>query len=205
MGRLLQDFLGTKKLLLVYIWGGISGGVLFLLAYNFIPVFVTSVFSKTYVIGASGAVLAVMTAIATLVPNYEIQMFLFGRVKLKWIAIVMIAIDFLMINGGNAGGHITHLGGALFGYLYVYNLKNKTFLGDALDNFWNWIKKIFKPKKKSKFTVKNTTTIYYKAEMEDDEPSQEEVDEILDKISQSGYGSLSEKEKNILFKASKQL
>ena len=205
MGGLLQEYLGTKKLLQIYIWGGISGGIMFLLSYNLIPVFADTTYFKTSVVGASGAVLAVMTAIATLIPSYELRLFLFGRVQLKWIAIFMIAIDFLMIRGSNAGGHITHLGGALFGFLFVYHLKNRTIVGDFIIAISKKTKSVFSFKKKPKVVLRKSTTVYYKYEMEDEEPNQEIVDEILDKISQSGYGSLTDKEKNILFKASKQL
>jgi hypothetical protein len=133
--------------------------------------------------------MAIVVATATLLPNYTISLILFGPVKLKWLVIVILVIDFLGIAGANAGGEIAHLGGALLGFIYIKQLQRGHDWIGGVNN-------LFKSSPKLKVVVKNTSK--NSAEY----PRQEEIDRILDKISQSGYDSLSKQEKEILFRAS---
>lgn len=190
MGQLFEEYLGNKRIVSLYILGGLAGALFFLLAYNFLPAFANSGLRSVYIAGASASVLAIVVATATLLPDYTIFMMFIGPVKLKWLAIAFVLIDFLSIVGPNAGGEIAHLGGALLGFIYIKQLKR--------GNDWSGsITGLFKPKAKIKVVSKNAN---YK-----DKPSaprQDEIDTILDKISQSGYDSLSKQEKEILFRAS---
>ena len=190
-GRIFLEFLSSRKLLTVYFWGGIFGALSFILSYNIFPVF-ESILPTAYALGASASVMAVVMAASFHVPRYTINLFLFGRIRLIWIALVFLVIDLLLIPHGNAGGHIAHLGGALFGFLYAMNLKIKVF-----HRF-----KLFKPMKKK--AKKTATYNYTNDELYNIQKKreQEEIDRILDKISKHGYDLLSKKEKEMLFKKS---
>ena len=163
-----------------------------MLCYNIFPAFSSSV-ETNFALGASAGVLSIVVATATLLPEYPIQLFLFGSVRLKWLALVSVMLDLIQIPSGNAGGHFAHIGGAIFGFLYIKYIYGKIGLPA-------WVGNIFsnKPKMKVHYASqqKNTTA--------KNEPSQEDIDMILDKISKSGYDSLSKKEKELLFKASKE-
>ena len=117
-GKIFLSFFDNKKLTSTYVLGGISGAMLFIISFNLFPAFENSL-PNAMALGASASVLAIIMAISTKSPNYIIRLFLIGNVKLKHIAVFSIALDILSIPQGNAGGHISHLGGAFFGYLYV--------------------------------------------------------------------------------------
>lgn len=191
IGNLLHEYIGNRKVYEAYFGGGVFGGAIYILCYNVFPVFAGNI-ALGYAMGASAGVLSIIVATATLLPNYPIQLFLFGNVKLKYIALVTIVLDFISIPQGNPGGHIAHLGGALFGFLYIKYLYQEKHLLPS------WLRNLFA--KKSKVKIHYRTT-YLKTENAN-KPTQEEIDLILDKISKSGYDSLSKKEKEILFKAS---
>lgn len=197
-GGIFKDFLGAQKFIYTYFLTGIFGGLFYVLCYNVFPYFSDSVeYSKA--LGASAAIMGIVFGTATLVPNYEVMFAIFGAIRLKYIALIYLIIDLVGINSSNAGGHIAHLGGALFGFIIVKQLQNGNdwtkFPAKLIDSITN----IFK-KKKLKVAYKSSEPITVKKAA----VSQEEVDRILDKISQSGYENLSSKEKEILFKAGKQ-
>jgi len=191
MGIIFLDFLKKRQFVFVYLAGGVIGGILYMLAYNLIPVFREEAF-RTVLIGSSASVSAVVFATATLLPDYTMRLLFFGNVKLKYLALAFIAIDVLAIAGLNAGGSIAHIGGALLGYLYVKQLR------DGRD--WS---NVFVRSKKQKLRVVRGEHVSARNEAPL-VPNQEVIDQILDKISQSGYDSLTKAEKEALFKASKQ-
>ncbi|WP_090627251.1 rhomboid family intramembrane serine protease [Parapedobacter indicus] len=192
LGIIFLDFLKKRQLTFVYLAGGLAGGVLYLLAFNLIPVFRADAF-RTVMIGSSASVSAVVFATATLLPDYTIRLLFFGNVKLKYLALVFIALDILAVGGLNAGGSIAHIGGALFGFVYIKRLQNGQ----------DWSRVLGRPRKKRKLRVVRTDVPTTPQE-EPLVPNQEVIDRILDKISQSGYDSLTKAEKEALFKASKQ-
>lgn len=191
IGNILHEYLGNRKVYEAYFGAGIVGAILFLLCMNVFPVFKSTI-DITYALGASAGVLGIVVAAATLLPNYPIHLMLFGAVKLKYIALVTVLLDLVNLPLNNAGGHIAHLGGAIFGFVYIKYLYQDKYLLPA------FIRNLFT--KKSTMKIHYRTT-YLKGEPHS-KPSQEEVDLILDKISKSGYDSLSKKEKEQLFKAS---
>lgn len=200
-GTIFLNFLDSKKLLSTFILGGLSGALFFILLMNLIPRFAPMV-PHTTALGASAGVLAIVVAAATTVPNYVVRLILIGPVKVKYIAIVSVVLDVLLIPNGNAGGHFGHLGGALFGFVFAWQLKQGNDLTiDFLKPLY-WIKNGF-PKRKEKIKVvhsKPKSDYEYNANKA---AKQEQIDTILEKIKRSGYDSLSKKEKEILFKASK--
>lgn len=194
MGNLFHEYLGNKRVYQAYLLGGIFGGLMFMLGFNVFPLF-DSIRTEAFALGASAGVLSVTVAVATLLPNYEIKLLFIGFVKLKWIALVVVVLDLISVSGNNAGGHIGHLGGAIFGFMYIKYLYKHTFF----DNIPNRIRNLFK--KKSKLKVHYKTTFMKTGDNQ--KPTEHEVDLILDKINKSGYDSLSKTEKEQLFKASK--
>ncbi|MBR5604175.1 MAG: rhomboid family intramembrane serine protease [Bacteroidales bacterium] len=195
-GKIFLQYFSQKQLLLTYIIGGLVGALFFILAFNAFPVF-ENMKGHAVALGSSASVLSILIAAATYRPDYTLNLFLLGQVKMKWIAIVFVVIDFLSISKGNSGGHIAHLGGALWGFLYAYML-NKDFD----------IYRIFK--KRARIKVKTVNTENYQGRPKTDEQynaeraqTQEETDRILEKIAKNGYSSLSDKEKEFLFRQSK--
>jgi membrane associated rhomboid family serine protease len=199
-GRIFLQYLDQKKLVSVYLLGGIAGAALFILAYNVFPVFY-QVLPVANARGASAAVMAVVISISVLAPNYTLYLMFIGPVKLKYIALFYIVLDIISIGGGNAGGHIAHLGGALYGFLYIRQYKRGRDMSKGFNNMMDNLFSLFKPRKKLKVSHRKPVNDYeynkYKKEQQD------QVDRILDKISKQGYNSLTKSEKEILFKAGK--
>lgn len=198
-GRLFTEFLGDKRIVPLYIFSGICGAILFVLFYNIFPAF-TPFASNSVTIGASASVLGIFVAIAAYIPEFIVNVFFVFEVRLKFVALFMVILDLISLNKGNAGGHIAHIGGALFGLFYAMQLKK----GNDLTSIWDKISKpilsLFKTKSKMEKVYVNKDEAYNSKK----KYKQEKIDSILDKISRSGYDSLSKEEKEILFKASKE-
>ncbi|OOQ58531.1 rhomboid family protein [Mucilaginibacter pedocola] len=191
MGQIFEEYLGNKRTIGLYLLGGLTGGFLFVAAYNLLPAFTSiNAASGGVIVGASASVMAVMVATATLLPDHTISLIIIGPVKLKWLAIFYVVVDFLSIAGSNAGGEIAHLGGALFGFVYIRQLqKGNDWIGS--------INKMFQPKPKMK-----VVSFEPQQKKNNNLPRQDEIDRILDKISASGYESLSKQERETLSRAS---
>lgn len=201
LGRYFVQFFGEKKLWSVYIAGGIAGALLFILFFNIFPVF-TAVKAGSFALGASASVMAIIIAAGAYAPNHEIRFFFLGSIKLKYFAIFFIVLDIISISKTNSGGHIAHLGGAALGYFFAKKWREGKDLSRWVDTSTAFVKAIFAPSKRRKMKVeyKRTDTKFDYNGRKNEE--QQIVDEILDKISRSGYDSLSKKEKDFLFNAS---
>ncbi len=193
-GQIFLQYLSSRKLLSTYILGGLTGAVFYVLAYNTFPVFY-DIAQVSIALGASASVLAILVAAATYVPQYTVNLIFIGPVKLKYLAIVFVILDFFSIQGNNPGGHIAHLGGALWGFLYVYIYKNGTDLYSFFDRFYSNRIQVKPGGKKSAKTMTDEEYNRYRFE------EQEAIDQILDKIAKNGYKSLTNKEKEILFRS----
>ena len=199
-GKIFLQYLHPKQLLSTYILGGISGALLFIIAYNYIPSLQGHLYG-VQALGASASVLAIIVAIATYTPNYSVQFPFIGFVKLKHIAIFSVALDIISIPKGNTGGHIAHIGGAIFGYIYIKQLQKGNDFSTGFSNFLERLINTFKNKSKLKTVHKRAKTDY---EFNSGKLAQQkEIDKVLEKISKSGYESLSKEEKATLFSASK--
>ena len=198
-GSLITEFLGSKRLISLYILGGIVGGLLYLLAYNTIPYFADN--APKHLLGASASVYAIVVGAAVLIPDYTFFLLFLGPVKIKYIAMFYALLSFANTIGPNAGGNIAHLGGALLGALFIIQLKKGHDWGKPVEVVLNFFSSLFKPKTKIKVTYKTTENTRRNFKQNDD-ISQEEIDAILDKISKYGYEKLSKEEKQKLFKAS---
>ena len=206
-GRIFMEYLNDRKLLTTYIWGGLAGAVFYIAAFNFFPVF-SEIKGNSVALGASASVLAILVAAATYVPDYSLILFLLGKIKLKYLALILVIIDVLSIDKGNPGGHIAHLGGAFFGFVYIKLLKQNVFSNFAIGHNFNfgWLKKLFTIKREKKMDYRTSTS--HERPLTDDEYNfskkvkQDKIDRILEKISRSGYSSLTREEKELLFDSS---
>lgn len=207
-GQLIVEYLGNQKLISLYILGAFAGAILYLLLYNLVPFYIERS-GFLGMIGASAAVYAITVAAATLMPDYTFHLLIFGAVRIKYIAAVVIFMSFLGSVGGNAGGNIAHLGGAGIGYLYIRQLQAGNDIGHWVISCMTFFKSFFVKQPKIKVSHKterrqsapnrsSTTNSSSRTTVD-----QEEIDAILDKISKSGYESLSKSEKQKLFNASK--
>ncbi|HOU29913.1 MAG TPA: rhomboid family intramembrane serine protease [Bacteroidales bacterium] len=200
-GKIFLDYLDQKKLVAVYLLGGITGALLYVISYNIFPAFSEFAGSSIPLLGASAAVMAVVVAISVYVPDYTVFLFLLGRIKIKYIALVIFILTSIVDFQANSGGKLAHIGGAIFGYIYtVYYRKGKD-LGKWLNRIIDFFVTFLKPRKKLKVTYKKRVTDDYeynriKAER------QARINEILDKISKGGYDSLTREEKDFLFRES---
>ena len=206
LGQLFVQFLGERKLWTVYIAGGVAGALLYIIFFNIFPLFSDSLpYSKA--LGASASVMAVVVGVATYVPNFSIRLLLLGNIKLKYIAIFFFVVDFFNIASHNAGGHIAHLGGAALGFFFAREWRKGKDITSWVGTSWSAIKSLFvgsgvRNKSRMKVKYSKGKRRGYTDEMAPDKMKQKKVDEILDKISKSGYDSLSKDEKDFLFKAS---
>ncbi len=204
-GQLVQEYLGSRRLVSIYLLGGIFGGIVFIALYNLVPLYRSQL--DVLNLGASGAVYAVMLGAATLLPNYTFHVLIIGPVRIKYIAAFWVIVSFAQIPGTNAGGNIAHLSGALFGYMYIRMLRRGIDLGQPVEAVLDFFKRLFAKQPRPTMQVKyrsQTRTTYstYSTASAEDYPGDEEIDAILDKISKSGYESLTREEKQKLYKAS---
>ncbi len=205
-GQLFQGLLGERRLVGNYLLGGLAGFLLYFLG-GFLPADVNPG-AGSPILGASGAVMAVFIGIAAYQPDMEVGLMFAGQVKLKWVAIVMLVVDLIGIKqGGNTGGHLAHVGGALYGYLAAIELKRGNDWSMGFVNMLSRIGSLFSKNKGPRMRVAKrperrrvTVDADYNAAKKE---KQARVDAILDKISRSGYDSLSKDERDLLFQASK--
>ncbi|WKN33258.1 rhomboid family intramembrane serine protease [Porifericola rhodea] len=202
-GSLIMEFLGSQKFVNLYVLGGLAGGLFYILIYNTLPYFASQV-DTSRMLGASAGVYAVVVGAATFMPNYTISLILLGPVRIKYIAIFYVILSFAQSAGPNAGGELAHLAGAGLGFLYIKQLQNGNDLGKPLSSFFTFIKSFFVRQPKVKVSYRNVQKKKANGRTNSSVRSkQEEIDAILDKISESGYDSLTKEEKQKLFDASK--
>ncbi len=200
-GRIFRDFLGEERMTGTYLIGGLMGALFFIVSYNIFPVF-GSVKGIAAAIGASASVLAIFVAIATYRPNFELPLILIGRIRLKYIALFFVVIDLISIDQGNPGGHLAHLGGALWGFLYISILKTGKDPAKFLGKWVSAITAIFKPRPRMRVRYNSQRPVSDEEYNRQRAENQKKLDKILDKISQHGYQSLTTEEKDLLFKMS---
>ena len=196
--KLFLQYFNNKQLISTYILGGISGALFFKLIFNLFPEYFND---TSLLIGASASVMSIIIAISTYSPNYSVPFLFLGNIKLKHIAWGFIFLFYINIEGENPGGNIAHLGGALFGYFYIKQLQKGNDISNGFSNFLNKLVNTFKTKSKLKTVHKRSKSD--KQFNKEKTEQQKAVDLVLEKISKSGYESLSKEEKATLFSASK--
>ena len=201
-GKIFLKFFNDKQLLSTYIIGGLFGALFYVAGMNIFPVFSSTV-NTSIAIGASASVMAILIAAATYAPDLDVNLFYIINMKFKWVAVIIIILDIMGIAGGNSGGHIAHLGGALWGF--TYGLLSRKQGSDIFAGIKKKYQK-YQREQKAKAEAENKKKQEKKA-MDDaakrKQKEQDKIDEILKKVSMSGYSSLTEEEKKILFSKSK--
>ncbi len=203
-GSLVQEFIGSRKLLNIYLIGGIISGLIYIAVYNLLSLSPQLNNISPTILGASAAVYAVMFAAVALLPEYEFYLFGIILIKIKYLAFTFLIISFVVPSSG-----ISHLGGAVAGYSYIYLLRRGTDLGSPIEAFSDWWRSLWKPKPQVKIPQRkySESTVAIKSGSHSNLdpnyfPDQMEVDSILDKIGKSGYESLTKEEKQKLYRAS---
>jgi membrane associated rhomboid family serine protease len=199
-GKIFLEYLDQKKLVAVYLLGGIAGGFTYVISYNVFPAFQGIAGESIPLLGASASVMAIVVAIAAYVPDYTVYLFLLGKVKIKYIALGIFIFTSVMDFSVNSGGKLAHIGGAVLGYFYTLGYRQGHDFGKGINKIFDFFVTLFKPRKKLKVTHKKVADEYeynrIKAE------HQKEINKILDKISKGGYDSLTKAEKDTLFRES---
>ena len=192
-GSVVLNLFGSERLIKIFILGILYGSVAYLISYNLFPAFNNI---KSSMIGSSAGVMAVFIFLTSYNPNYSFRILTFN-IKIIYIASFLVILDIVQIPGGNSGGHIAHLGGAFLGYFYYKKISKGEDYGNWIISFYNFI---FKQKK---IIARKSSSMKKRSEFRKDAVAQKKIDLILDKISKSGYDSLTKDEKETLFKAGK--
>ena len=201
LGKIFLFYFNSKQLLGIYLLGGLAGGIFFLAAYNLFPAF-TEVVVFSRLLGASASVIAIVIAVAMWAPNHTINLLFIGPIRMKYIALVSLAMYVIGIASSNAGGNLAHLGGAFMGMLFVLQYRKNNDLTKGVSQVFDKAEKLFKPKQKIKVTYKGTPVDDFEYNRQRN-LKQEEINRVLEKISKSGYDSLTKEEKELLFKMGK--
>jgi hypothetical protein len=198
-GKIFLDYLDQRKLVAIYFLGGISGAIVYVLSFNIFPAF-TGMVHDSVAIGASASVMAIVISTAAYIPDYSINLFLLGRIRIKYIALAIFILTSFMDFSVNSGGKLAHMGGALFGFLYILNLRKGKDIAKGFNRIIDFLATLFKPRKKMKVSYKRPVTDYEYNKIKSDR--QLKINQILDKISKGGYDSLTKEEKEFLFSES---
>jgi membrane associated rhomboid family serine protease len=202
-GYIFQDLAGNKKLIPVYLYGGLAGSVIFLLAVNLIPSLSQNVNSISPLLGAGPALMALAVATTALAPRYKI--FPMINIPLWVLTAVFVLIRLGTVEGGNFGHIAALMAGGLVGYVFVWQLQKGNDWSQWMIDVVNWADDLFRPEKKH-FKNPPKNQLFYKSNQKPFEKTphvtQQRVDDLLDKIHHKGYNSLTEDEKEFLKKAS---
>ena len=205
-GYIFLDLTGNRKIVPLYIYGGLAGAVAFVLSYNFFPA-LKPMLPDAQALGASAGVMAIAVGVTTISPGYRIFPMLFGGIPVWILTTLYLIIDLVGIPRSNTGGHIAHLSGALIGFLFIYSFRKGYDWSEWMNRFFDWVNNLLNPDKpKNRKSIKQE--LFYKSERQPYKKTpnitEQRVNEILDKISQKGYSSLSEEERDILKRASQE-
>jgi membrane associated rhomboid family serine protease len=205
-GYILQDLTGNRQIIPVFLYGALAGALGYMLAYNVVPPLKEHI-AVSQAFGASAGIMAVAIGTTALAPNYRIFPMLNGGIPIWVITVLYLIIDLATIPESNPGGHIAHITGGVMGFFYMMMLQRGKDWGNWMNIFYDWISNLFNPDKPKKGkSIKSQ--LFYKATVQPftktPTVTQQRIDDILDKIGQKGYHSLSEDEKEILKRASKE-
>jgi membrane associated rhomboid family serine protease len=201
-GEFLNNYSSPRKIIPLYIYGGIAGGLLTIILFHAVPVL--HPYLGAPLIGASSGVTAIIIACAALIPNVMMNLMFLGPVKLIYVAIFVIFIDVLNVASyDNVGGNLAHLGGALMGYLFIVQYKKGRDMSNGLNRFFDWIKGLFGSAGNSRMKVVHKRAVSDEEYNYNKKQEQERIDHILDKINRSSYDSLTKEEKEFLHRASR--
>lgn len=203
-GYILQDLTGNRKLIPIYLYGGVAGAVFFLLAYGIFPRLHAQA-AIAQLEGANTSIMAVAVAVMTVAPRYRIFPMINGGVPLWMLGVLYLIVNFSTLPTGDMGAYIANLGAAGAGFFFIYRLRRGHDGSIWMNQFFDWCNDLFNPDKKIKRRSPRDE-FYYK--VSGTQPfkkipnvTQQRIDEILDKINQQGYRFLTDEEKEILKRA----
>lgn len=198
--QMFLTFFNQKQLLGLYLLSGIFSGVVFVFSFYFMNII-------SPIVGASGAIMAILVAVTTYQPLMNVRLLFIGNVKLWHVTVVILLIDLLQIRSENSGGHIAHLAGAFFGFIFIKLLHNGTDLSKIVSNVLDFFVNLFTKSPSTPFKKVHRNykkpTVNVASKIVTKDKTQQQIDEILDKISRSGYDCLTTEEKEFLFKVGK--
>jgi membrane associated rhomboid family serine protease len=207
-GVIVGDLIGDRRVLPIYLLGGLVGNILYFISAQFMP------YVGSYALGASGAIMALAGAALILAPDYRVMLFLLGEVKVKYIVLVLVLLDLVGIaNQSNTGGHAAHIGGFAAGCWFVYQLRDGKDFSEPVNRLLDRLLSLFSPARRQPRKSKRKTQPAFRATFggakggsahdTHDMSFQERLDAILDKIKEKGYDQLNQEEKDFLYEASK--
>jgi hypothetical protein len=206
-GYIMQDLTGNRKLAPIYIYGGLTGGILFILSYHVFPRLGPQI-PTAVLAGANPAIMAVAVATTTVAPDYRIFPMINGGIPLWILALVYVLINFSSISYGDSGSYISNMGGGAMGFLFIYQMRKGHDWSAWMNDFFDWCNDLFNPAKKHKGKSAKDEFFY---NMSGTQPykkipniTQKRIDDILDKINQQGYRFLTDEEKDILKRAAEE-
>lgn len=205
-GYIFLDLTGNRKIVPVYIYGAFAGAIAFVLAFNFFPG-LRVYLADASILGASAGIMAIAAAVTTIAPGYRIFPMIMGGIPIWVLMLIYLLIDIASIPTSNPGGHISHLAGALTGFLFIYFFRKGYDWSEWMNNFFDWVANLFNPDKPKKGKVIKTE-LFYKSDTKPYKKTpnitEQRVNEILDKINQKGFNSLTDEEKELLKRASQE-
>jgi hypothetical protein len=201
MGQVFLGYFDQGKLVAIYLMGGTIGGLFYVVGYNSFPVF-SHIVIDSRLLGASASVIAIVAALAMHAPNHTLHLMFIGPVKMKYIALFSVLMSVIGISSTNAGGNLAHLGGAFWGMIYVLQLRRGIDMGKGISRLNSGVKKMFAPRQNVKLSYRKPVDDIEYNRMKNQDKAH--MNEILEKISKSGYDSLSREEKEILFRMGKE-
>ncbi len=205
-GYILQDLSGNRSIFPVFLYGAIAGAIAYMVAFNVIPPLKEQL-PLARAFGASAGIMAIAIATTTLAPNYRLFQMLNGGIPIWVITVIYLVLDLAMIPEGNAGGHIAHIAGGIMGFVFMSMMKKGHDWGLWMNNVYDWTTNLFDPEKPKKGKVVKSQ-LFYKSKVKPYTKTalitQQKIDELLDKINQKGYHSLTDDEKEILKRASQE-
>lgn len=205
-GYILQDLTGNRKIIPIFLYGAFAGALAYALSYNFIAPLKQHI-SVAYACGASAGIMGIAIAATTLAPGYRIFPMLNGGIPLWVITVLYLIIDLATIPYSNPGGHIAHIAGAAMGFLFMRQMQRGRDWSNWMNAIFDWAGNLFNPDKPQKGKVVKSQ-LFYKARVQPFTKTplvtQQKIDEILEKIHQKGFGALTDDEKEVLKRASKE-
>jgi membrane associated rhomboid family serine protease len=205
-GTVLQNLTGNKKLIPVYLYGGLAGAVFFISAAYLIPAN-RLIIDSLGMLGANAPVMAIAVAATMIAPHYRFFRHIRGGIPIWILTVIYVIIDLAGVAQNRAAFPIAHIGGALAGFLFVFMLKKNVDGSEWMNTFYNWFINLFNPNKKKPATSTKEKVFYNIGSKspysKTSNITQQRVDEILDKINLKGYDHLTKEEKDILKRASK--
>lgn len=203
-GYILQNIGSNRKVFPIYLYGGFAGAVFFLLGVNCMPVLQTNLASYAPIFGSTVPIIALAVAATTMAPTYKIFPLIGGGIPLWALTVVFLLIDGITIKSAPAALAIAHISSALMGFVFGWQLTKGKDLGAWMNNLAEWVNQLFSPKEKAPVKEK----LFYKADRQPYQVTpnitQQKLDAILDRVSQHGYGMLTDDEKDFLKRASKE-